>query len=196
MAVIATIEDTIVAALLAAFDNKVKIETVPAEITAEEWGQRLRAGTGIYVAFLTAGTDEAPGTARLVGDFVVYVVSESAGKEIVRRRGNEVRQGAYLMIEIAVPTVHDLCVKGIGTLQLVRITNLFSEEFDKLGLAVYAIQFRTQLAFDAAAALQDFLTFAPQFGLPFQTDPPSGPLPLPDDQAALDAQTILPGAST
>ena len=196
MAVIATIEDTIVAALLAAFDNKVKVETVPAEITAEEWGQRLRAGTAIYVAFLTANTDEAPGTGRLVGDFVVYVVSESAGKEIVRRRGNEVRQGAYLMVEIAVPTVHNLAVPGIGTLQLVRITNLFSEEFDKLGLAVYAIQFRTQLAFDAAAALVDFLRFAPQFGLPNQTEPPTGPLPLPDDQVALDGLTNLPGAST
>jgi phage gp37-like protein len=195
MAVIATIEDTIVAALTTAFAGKVKVETVPAEITAEEWGQRLRAGTAIYVAFLTANVDQAPGTGRLVGDFVVYVVSQSTGKEIVRRRGDSVRQGAYLMVEIAVPAVHELRVPEIGTLLLVGITNLFSEQFDKLGLAVYAIQFRTQLAFDAAAALQDFLTFAPQFGLPFQTDPPTGPLPLPDNQVALDAQTNLPGAS-
>jgi len=196
MAVIATIEDRMVAALRSAFDNKVKVETVPAEITSDEWTQRLRAGTAIYVAFIDAGTDQAPGTERLVGDFAVYIVSESAGKEVVRRRGNDMRQGAYLMIEIAVPAIHNLAVPGIGTLQLVQVNNLFSEGFDKLGIAVYGIHFRTQLAFDQIAALQDFLHFAPQFGLPDQTEPPTSPLPLPDDAVALSGQTNLPGASS
>ena len=194
MAVIATIEDTIVAALTTAFNGKVPVQTVPAEITSEEWTQRLRAGTAVYVAWIGASTDEMPGTARLVGDFAVYVVSESAGKEVIRRRGNDMRQGAYLMIEIAVPAVHNLPVKGIGTLQLVQVNNLFSEGFDKLGVAVYGIHFRTQLAFDQVAALNDFLRLNSQFDLG-DTHQNAGPLPVPPQDLSGEDLITLPGAN-
>jgi phage gp37-like protein len=199
MAVIATIEDTMVAALTTAFAGKVPVETVPAGITAEEWGQRLRAGTAVYIAWLGAETGDAMGTARLNGEFAVYVVSESAGKEVIRRRGNDVRQGAYLMIEIAVPAIHLLKVPGIGTLELVRIDNLYAEPFDKLGIAVYACLFRVQLAFDAPAALQDFLTFGMQIAaiVPGAGDQPpqlqpGQSLPLPDTEVSSTSQVALP----
>jgi phage gp37-like protein len=193
MAVIATIEDTIVSALEAAFaGTKVPVQTLPAGITAEEWGARLRAGTALYVAWIGASPDQAQGTARLTGDFAVYVVSQSSGKEEIRRRGNGVRQGAYLMIEIAVPSIHNLNVPGIGTLQLGDIVNYYSEDFDKLGVAVYGINFRCQFAFDPATAVQDLLTFGSQIVEPGQTLQTGETLPLPEAKVVSTSVTTLP----
>jgi hypothetical protein len=200
MGVIATIEDAIVAALTAAMPPHLPIETLPAGITADEWGLRLRAGTAVYVAWMGASSGQWKGTARLDGNFAVYVVSKGVGSEVTRRRGDDVRQGAYLMIEMAAPAVNLLPIKGIGTLELVSIDNLYSEAFDKLGLAVYSMLFQTQLAFDKAQALEDFTTFSAQlrFARPGEhmARGEGDALPLADSAVDLDAVVTLPSASS
>lgn len=195
MAVIATVEDTMTAAAQQALGTGFKVETVPAGITAEEWGQRLRSGTAVYIAWTGGGVGTWRGTPRILGEFSAYVISESAGKEVIRRRGNPDRLGAYLMIEYLVPAIHDLAVDGIGTLQLDRIDNLYSEQFDKLGIAVYQLAFNIPIEFGpvAQSTLSDFLRFNPQFD-PNDAHQNTGPLPAPPQNIGGEDLITLPGA--
>lgn len=193
MAVIAPIEDAIVSALTAVFPRGVKIDTVPAGITADEWEIRLRAGNACYVAWLGGGVRDFAGIARIVSSFGVYVLASSAGAEPGRRRGVGVNKGAYAMVEMVVPAIHDLRVPGIGTLQLDDIGNFWNEKFDELGMALYVVTFAIPTAFDAQLALDDFLTFSGQIALDPTKIPADAALPLPDIDVAADILVTLPG---
>lgn len=117
---------------------------------------------GIYIAW--SGGPAVPG--RLAGinsRYAVYVVTGQASGERARRRGNSRELGAYEILERIVPGLHGLTVNSVGTLQLERVDNLFSDRVDEQGLVIYGAVFTlAKMMFPAAldaGDLADFATF-------------------------------------
>jgi len=117
---------------------------------------------GIYIAW--SGGAGVPGKrAGLNSRYAVYVVTGQASGERARRRGNGREVGAYEILERIVPGLHGLTVEDVGTLQLERVDNLYSDRADQQGVVIYGAVFGlAKMMFPAAldaSALADFAIF-------------------------------------
>lgn len=116
---------------------------------------------GIYIAWANGRGMSSP-RAMMESRYSVYVITGQASGERERRRGNNRQVGAYELLERVVPALHGLSVEGIGTLQLERVDNLFSDRADQQGIVVYAATYTVKVTFPApldASDLADFEIF-------------------------------------
>ncbi|HVJ53454.1 MAG TPA: phage protein Gp37 [Aliidongia sp.] len=193
--VIAAVEDEIASALKTVLGPYVRAcESVPAGITPEEWGDRLRATPALYVSF---GGGEARPTRNptLDGRFSVYAATGADGREEQRRRGSKVAIGAYQLVEYVVSIIHSKQIGAYGVPQLQDVSNLWSEVFDSLGLTVYAATFKIPFDFPGVVdpdTLGSFQTFDGQ--IPFAPPAPDASIPLDPSLVAIDGDVTLTGA--
>jgi phage gp37-like protein len=192
---IGTVEDAMEAALKAVLGTKVRsVETVPAALSPDEWGARLRQSPAVYVGFLGGAADPV-GVNRIKGRFMAYIVTGNGAEgERSRRRGASDEIGAYLLLAIVISVLGNLSVRGVGTLQLTgEAANLFSEAFDELGVSVYSAEFSIGLSFPDQPDLSqyaDFTTF--HADIVTERPLPTDPIPLPDGEAAVESIVTLP----
>lgn len=114
---------------------------------------------GIYIAW-SGGAAVNGSRAAINGRYAVYVVTGQASGERARRRGSNREVGAYEILERVVPGLHGLSVAGVGTLQLERVDNLYSDRADQQGIVIYGAVFGlAKMMFPAAldaSSLADF----------------------------------------
>ncbi|EMQ6642054.1 DUF1834 family protein [Pseudomonas aeruginosa] len=137
-----------------------KVEDLPAGWDATTLKAARREVPGVYVAW--SGGAAAPGTRAAINSrYAVYVVTGHASGERARRRGNGRDMGAYEILERIVPGLHGMTVPDVGSLQLERVDNLYSDQADREGVVVYGAVFAlNKMQFPAAKDASDLADFA------------------------------------
>jgi phage gp37-like protein len=160
---IACVEDAIIAKVKDVFGNKLRaVDSLPADVDDETLKRLVRTTPGVYVVF-DGGMDQTQGgsQAKVRAQFSVNAITSHVSGEKARRRGDKLEIGAYDIIEILLPKLHRMTVKGIGTLVFQNIENRYDGPLDKLGVAVYAAVYYIDINFpdiDAVAVLAPFKT--------------------------------------
>lgn len=160
---IAGIEQHLIDRIKTRFGNRLKgVESLPADWDAETFKRILRLTPGVFVVF--AGGQAEAGSTRLLGHWGVVAVTTHASGELARRRGDTREIGAYEIVEICIPLLHDHQVPDVGTLQFQGVENLFTGDLEKQGAAIYGADFLLPMAIEApdgggADPLDAFVTF-------------------------------------
>lgn len=160
---LAEVEDAMIARCEKLVGKHVKaIKDLPGNWDDATLKAARREVPGIYIAW--AGGSATPAArAGINSRYSVYVVTGQASGERSRRRGNGRDLGAYEILERIVPGLHGLSVDGIGTLQLERVDNLYSDRADQQGVVIYGAVFAlNKMQFPSvldAADLADFTVF-------------------------------------
>lgn len=193
--IVATVEDIIIAACQGALGRTVRtVESLPSGLSAGELQERMRVAPAVYVAFL-GGTFRDEYEAVLDGQFGVFFLGQTGGDEKAARRGTPSQIGAYTMFERAVPALHGLKTEW-GELNAKEFNNLFSQQIDKQGLALYSVSLSLPLTFprvDAAGDPEEIHKFEIAF-LQYGRDGEaiSGPLPVSADKTIAQDRVIIP----
>lgn len=160
---LAAIEDAIIERCASLVGEHVRaIESLPGSWSDDTLRAALRRVPGIYVAW-SGGPAMSGGRAGINGRYAVYVVTGQASGERARRRGTSREIGAYEVLERIVPGLHGYTVPDVGSLQLERVDNLYSDRADQQGIVIYGAVFSLAKmmfppVFDAGD-LADFVTF-------------------------------------
>lgn len=155
----AEIEDAMIARCQKVVGQHVKtIEDLPGGWDDATLKQARRDVPGIYIAWAN-GRGTANNRAAMESRYAVYVVTGQASGERERRRGNNRQVGAYELLERIVPAIHGLEVPGIGTLNLERVDNLFSDRVDQQGIVIYAATYTTKVEFPAPMSANNLAPF-------------------------------------
>lgn len=183
-----------------------QVETIPAELSAEEVGERLKVLPAALVRF--AGGPVPPGRSITIeGEFTVFVVTGQGVKEDQRRRGTAVALGAYQIAQAVLMTLHGRMLPEpvignpaapidgltVGAPYATDLRSFWGPGVERLGLTVYGITFGQRITFPpiADADIADFVTFLGQ-----QTDPDADlgaeSSPLPDGEFLEEARQTLP----
>jgi len=166
-------------------DHVRTFDTLPAGFGADELKNRLRTAPGLFVAFL--GGPRRGGTSTVItATFAVFALTAQP-IEAQRRQGDARTIGAYEMISIAAAALDGHVIKGVGTLTLSQVANLYAAELEAIGVALYSASFEIPLALklpEDPAALADFLKIFVQWDVP--PAQPHGD-PLPADPRSVDA---------
>jgi len=199
---IAEIENAIIGRIKELSGNTLDtVETVPANFDIAEISARPRRAPAVYVAFL-GGTPRSNDDLVVDGNFALYVLQE-VGNEEQRRRGvtkivdgEPVRiGGAYSVLELIVPEIHNMTVPEAGSLGCTGIYNLFSDELDRKGVSLYSATFSIPMPLprrtseDVAGIFATFhADWTPQPG----PVPAEGPIPLEDGVPIASDHVTLP----
>lgn len=166
---LAQIEDYLINRIKAAFNGRLKaVESLPADWDSDTFKRLLRMAPGAFVVFGGGAHADRNTGASIDGRFSVIAVTAHASGELVRRRGDSREIGAYEIVEIAVPLLHEHTIPDVGMLKLTGVDNLFTGELDRQGAAVYAATFSLPITFAPTldpATLDDFLTFHADYDL-------------------------------
>jgi phage gp37-like protein len=161
MGVIATVEDALLAEVVATFGATLRHQdSLPGGWTLDTLKRALQLSPGVYVAFtgLTPGGNEGYHNGR----FSVYAVTKGAS-DTTRRRGTARVLGAYDILEQLLPRLDGLLVPDVATARVSGVDNLFRDAMFDLGGAVYAIQLTVpNMPLDYQvdeSTLDDFVTF-------------------------------------
>lgn len=163
---IATIEQYFINTVKARFAGRLKdVDSLPAAWDDKTFDRILRSTPGVFVVF--AGGPRLPEFQDAVvvdGSWSFFVVTTHASGELARRRGDNREIGAYECIEILAPLFHNAIVPGAaGPMELADIANLFDDQLERKGAALYSVSFQmpTPIADDDAPppVLDDFLVF-------------------------------------
>lgn len=160
---LAEVEDAIIERCERLVGEHVKtVEDLPGNWDPATLKAARRKVPGIYVAW-SGGSAIRNARAGIDGRYAVYIVTGQASGERARRRGNSREVGAYEILERVVPGLHGLSVDGVGTLQLERVDNLYSDQADQQGVVIYGAVFAlAKMMFPPAldaSGLADFATF-------------------------------------
>lgn len=171
---LAKVEDAMIERCQLLVGKQVKaIEDLPGNWDDATLKAARRKVPGIYIAW-SGGAAVAGRLAGINSRYAVYVVTGQASGERARRRGNGREVGAYEILERVVPGLHGLTVDGVGTLQLERVDNLYSDRVDEQGLVIYGAVFGlAKMMFPAAldaSTLADFATFHANHQMPAGPD--------------------------
>ena len=179
MSVISQVEDMMIAACISALVNPDSskpyvrtVETIPGGWTQDTLKRMLQGAPGVYVSYLGGGIKDSVNSVFNDGRFDAVVVVESA-MEIDRRRGTKSQIGAYQIVELIAPALHNITIDGIGSLKVTNINNLFNESTFDLGATIYAVQCQCpSMNFELPVddTLDDFETFDVDYDIPtFET---------------------------
>lgn len=166
---LAEIEDAILDALREAFETDDgrrpinSFEVLPGTWNADLLKEVAAKAPALFVHWdggATRRLDQPAITSR----YFVYAVARTAAGRRARQTGGPLSIGAYEMLEIAVPVIHELNT-DFGTLELERIDNVYSGSASGRGLSIYAAEFRMPTLFPASRAadvpgMDDFLLYA------------------------------------
>ncbi|WP_312929106.1 phage protein Gp37 [Stutzerimonas nitrititolerans] len=158
---LAEVEDAIIERCERLVGNHVKtIEDLPGNWDEATLKAAKRKVPGIYIAW-SGGAATKGGRAAIDSRYAVYIVTGQASGERARRRGNNREVGAYEILERVVPGLHGLAVAGVGTLQLERVDNLYSDRADQQGIVIYGAAFAlAKMMFPAALDASELADFA------------------------------------
>lgn len=168
MSLIAKIEDKIIAECRMALTVNGRllvreIDTIPGAMSADILQRLIQRSPGCYVAFIDGRASNLH-SAAFSPRFDVIAVTQHAGGEKPRRRGDKTQIGAYKILEYIIPGVNNSQVKDVGNLQFDGVFNLFNNATFDLGATVYYARFvahNVRLASGAVdQADQAFITFA------------------------------------
>ena len=132
---------------------------------------------------LVFGGGKAQNSTALTLDssWTLYAVTGWQGQDEERRRRAE--SGAYAMLSILAPRLHNILLhkddEDIAMCRVDEITNEWTAELERLGVAVYGLSLDVPLAIDydpparAQKVLSDYLRSGVQFDLPGGSEPDS-----------------------
>jgi hypothetical protein len=191
---IGEVEDAIEAKVKEVLGDRIRaVETLPAALDAAELKRRLRVSPAVYIAFL-GGTARGENAVVIDGSFAVYFLVSGKAEES-RRRGSPInaKGGAYALIEAVLPNLQGLVVKGVGSLTLGEVSNLFADELDNEGITLFAATFTMPLTLRLMNAdeIGKFLDFHADWIVPPHPVPPQGTV-LPDGDADTSDDVQLP----
>lgn len=158
---LAKVEDDLIVRCKSLLGRHVKkVEDLPGGWDANTLKAARRDVPGVYVAW--SGGAAAPGNRAAINSrYAVYVVTGHASGERARRRGNDREMGAYEILECIVPGLHGMTVEGVGSLQLERVDNLYSDQVDREGVVIYGAVFAlNKMQFPAPKSAGDLADFA------------------------------------
>ena len=147
------------------------IESGPGEWSDAYLARVVGQAPAIRVAFLDAAARDK-GSLTLDSRWAVYVLTGwSGGDQRTRRRGAGDRIGAYRAVEVIAPWLHRMVIPDVGRCQVAAVTNLWTGELDKKGLALFAIGLAVTIDLDpdpetCDSELQDFLKAGVDWDLP------------------------------
>lgn len=168
---IQAVEDDLIATIKALLGNRIRtVDSLPGDWDADMLRRLLRLCPAVLIVF-AGGAPAAPGgsLAYLNANWVVYAVTANASGEAARRRGDAQQIGAYDILQLVVPKLHGHLVAGVGSLNFVRVENLFNASVEKQGLAVYAATFQLGMSLPAdidLSTLTPFVTFDALYDTP------------------------------
>lgn len=160
---LAKVEDAVIERCKKLFGNHLKaVKDLPGGWDANTLRAAFRAVPGVYVAW-SGGAATSGNRAGIDSRYAVYVMTGHASGERARRRGDNRDLGAYEILERLVPGLHGLKIEDVGSLQLERVDNLYSDQLDKEGVVIYGVSFAlNKMMFPApmdVASLADFAIF-------------------------------------
>lgn len=160
---IAALEDYLVSRIKTAFNGRLRaVESLPADWDGDTFKRLLRQAPGAYVVFGGGPLKRSTPGACINAQVSVIAVTTHASGELARRRGDSREIGAYEILEIVVPLLHDHVIADVGALALIGVENLFASDLERQGAAVYGATFSVPFEFDRSidpAMLDDFLVF-------------------------------------
>ncbi len=175
---IATIEDKLIAETKAALtvggERKYRqVMSLPGELDAALLKRLMAGSPGAYWSFLGGRTEPVDGGVQLASSWGLYLLTAHASGQAAQRRGDARQMGAYEMIAILAPHLHQLVIPGQGMLALKRVQNLFSAGLQSQGVSLWGLSFELPICLTADASLTEFASFpdavslglAPEVGL-------------------------------
>lgn len=174
---IAAIEDALITLTADTLGAKVRlVDALPGPLTADNLRELTRTAPSVYFAFLGGRQRQNSGAVHLEAVFGMYVMTAHASGHAERRRGRGSSIGAYEILGVTLPVLHNQRIGDAGTAQLRRLQNLFTLRLEREATAVYAAEFVVPMTLPRQAdpsTLADFLTYhaTHQVGGPDDPDP-------------------------
>lgn len=174
---IIAVEDHIINTVKKLFkDSLAAAEVLPSALNLEVLKQLVATNRtpGVYTTFL-GGQGTTRGSVN--GRFDVYIVTRHVGNHAARRRGDSTTIGAYEILAALIPKLHNSSIKGVGSLQLKSVKNLFSMQLEQaFSATMYAVTFELPNMpfpndFDPSQ-LADFITFHAEHSMAEGNDEP------------------------
>jgi len=170
---IKTIEDNLIALVKSTLPNKLKeVKSLPGALNKELLKILMAASPAVYFAFL--GGPRGRGD-EIDGIWAMYMVT-ALGDEVQRRVGDARVMGAYDLIDILLPVVHEHNIPDVGSLKFKQVQNLFSTGLDKEGVTLYAATFSLPMPIEYQAdltQLDDFITYSADHSMAPGNDEPA-----------------------
>lgn len=168
---IEAVEDFVIDKTKAMFGNKLRVvDVLPSALNLGLLKQIIPTAPAVYVTFLGGRPSNKADTdgPRINARFDVYIITRHVGNDQARRRGDSTTLGAYQIMRMLVPQLHEDVVDDVGQLMLANVQNLFSlQPEEAFKAAMYAVTFEVPgLAFPFEvdmAVLDDFETFAADY---------------------------------
>lgn len=162
---ITTIEDSSIAEVKRIFDRSLRtVDSLPGPLDSlDTLNKMVRSAPAVFVFF--AGGRKLPSAdgPEIEGRWIFYAVTNHAGGQADRRRGDGRAIGAYDIVEQLSPALNGFEPGAdSGSFELVDIQNLYSGQIDNQGLALYALTFKLSMDLSQTvdpASLDIFATF-------------------------------------
>ena len=139
------------------------IESGPGDWSDGYLKRLLKSVPAVRVAFLEAPAHDGS-ELTLDTSWVVYVLTGWQGPSEQRRRHEN-----YALVELLAPWLHNAQIPEVGLIRVAGFRNMWTEELDEKGLALFAIMLGLQMDLDpdqAHAAYGEFLHAGVTWDLP------------------------------
>lgn len=169
MNIITAVEDALLTRVVGAFvTGQIRtVKSLPGAMNAEMLKQLAPEAPGVYASFLGASPARTLTDAHVTGRWALYVLTWHASGEAARRRGDSVAIGAYDIIPPLVAAVIATPIDNAGLPRFVRVENLWSGQFEKRGVALFAVTFDVPMEMvGTAPTLDAFEIFHADYDIP------------------------------
>ena len=162
---IATLEDAVIAVIKNTLTNHVRsVDSLPGPWSLDLLRRMFQEAPAVYITWL-GGSARAVSSPLINSRLDVLSVTRNARGEKARRRGDGNTIGAYDILQMIIPQLHNYSVDDVGALELSGVRNVFDNATFEVGATVYAASFTVPVDFTPAAGivdpstLDDFLTY-------------------------------------
>lgn len=157
---IAAIADALEQTAKTVLANTVRQVEVIEAWNGEVLGRMAAHAPAVFIAY-TVGDARDASVLLLDSQWGVYAVARHAGKASAALRGQQ-EIGAWTMVELLAPALHNLAVPEVATLEVHRMAPQVDEWTVKNGVVVYRIALAARFSLPRqvdASQIGDFLTF-------------------------------------
>jgi phage gp37-like protein len=178
---LATLEDAVVAQLVAAFAGRVReVDHKPDRLDVEELSRILTLAPAAYVALLGLRRRARP-EGTWDATFGIYLVAANASGEVARRRGDTATIGGYEMMQVAIRALDGWApASAAGEAEITLAEQLQAAAFEKAGRTVYGLVAEVPVELPRGADPADlaaFVTFDAAWDIPPRGNVPAPPVP-------------------
>lgn len=127
-----------------------QVDSLPGDWDDQMFKRLLAAVPGVFVIFSGGARSNGAGQqeAAIEARWTVLTATGHASGEQARRHGDALEVGAYHLVQLLAAGLHGFTIRGVGTMALLDVQNLFTGAVDAQGLAVYALTFSLPMTFD------------------------------------------------